>query len=239
MRRLVNFLRVGLVAFISALLLGCGSEVALVAGSLESDLGKKIEKRFRVIGKDLYGKIQVKKAEEGRYDIFIPIKDEVYKEAYLDDFKKRRSKRLKEVRDGDAKDIIIGGLAYGFAYTQIPVRLLVISGAAIGKSWGPKERERSPYAETGWEWLPPVVDTEKINSIEVEVWICKGKSALDMPKRDEYGNIIPEEQEPPFKIGSLKLSCDAKPEGLKWENWSYASKEVKEQVWQKAIVKVE
>ena len=194
-----------------------------------------------MIGQDLYGKIQVKKAKEGRYDIFIPIKDKVYTKAYLDDFRKR-STRLKEVRDGNAKDIIIGGLAYGFAYTQIPVRLLVLAGADIGKSWGPKERERSRYAEIGWRWLPPVMDTERVNSIEVEVWICKGKSALDMldmPKRDKYGNIIREEQEPPFKIGSLKLSCDAKPEGLKWQNWSYASKEVKEQVWQKAIVKVE
>lgn len=238
MRRLVKFLRVSLVAFISALLLGCGSEVALVAGSLESDLGKEIEKRFRVIGKDLYGKIQVKKAKEGRYDIFIPIKDKVYTKAYLDDFRKR-SKRLKEVRDGDAKDIIIGGFVYGFACTQLFLPPSGIMAGRILKNWGP--RERSPYIEPGpgYKWLPPIMATEKINSIEVEVWICKGKSALDMPKRDEYGNIIPEEQEPPFKIGSLKLSCDAKPEGLKWENWSYASKEVKEQVWQKAIVKVE
>ena len=195
MRRLIAILKIGFILFTSVLLVGCGS------------MDKKIEKRVRVIGQDLYGKIQVKKAEEGCYDIFIPIKHRVYTKAYLDDFKKRRSKRLKGVRDGDAKDIIIGGFVYGFACTQLFLPPSGIMAGRILKNWGP--RERSPYIEPGpgYKWLPPIMATEEINSIEVEVWICKGKSALDRPKRDKYGNIIREEQEPPFKIGLLKRKC--------------------------------
>ncbi len=233
MRRLVKFLRVGLVSFISALLLGCGSEVSLVVDSLEGGVSEKIEGRLRKMGKDLHGKVQVKKTEDGHYDVFIPIK---YETEYFDYYKKR-SKRLREVRDGMPKGIIRAGFVYGFACTQAFLPPSGIMASRTIRHWGPKEKDPYGASDPTYKWSPPIVDREKINSIEVEVWVYKRKPPSYKLKRDEYGNEIYEE-EPPLRIGSLKLSYDAKPEEMKWENLDHASKQVEKGIWQKAIVEV-
>lgn len=236
-RRSIELLQVCLAVFIfSVLFFGCGPEVAVVE-SLSKGVAKKIEARLHEVGEELHGKIQVKKVENERYDIFIPIKDKLYKKAYFDDYKKRRSARLESIRSKYKKDIIIGGLAYGFAYADVRdvERLMGIRLVPAGKIWASKE---SPFVGLGAAWFPPVVDAEKINSIEVEVWKCMAEEAY-VKGRDEYGNVIRYEEEPPLKIGSLKLHYNAKPEEMKWENWWRVSKQVKKRIWQKAIVKVE
>lgn len=230
--RLITVLQAGLVVFLSILFIGC--ELLFVEGLLEGGVSEKIEGRLRKMGKDLNGKVQVKKTEDGRYNVFIPIK---YETEYFDRYKKR-AKRLREVRDGEAKGIIRAGFVYGFACTQAFLPPSGIMASRTIKYWGPKEKDPYGASDPTYEWSPPIVDTEKINSIELEVWVYKRKPPSYKLKRDEYGNEIYEE-EPPFGIGSLKLFYDAKPEEMKWENLDHVSKQVEKGIWQKAIVKVE